>query len=235
MIAKKEITPQALPPYLSCWTDKALPLCIYTPAQINKWALPHLQNGLWYLECPPSFSSVEEEDEKAMLLCRAPTTVLEDDQIDILEAPKDVLQPMARPKGKTSSSSLKPVLSKATQIPNMAMTVHIAEGLSSSPNDNDIEVLSSFPSTLDLATSVSLLNASSLIQSSHTVLQSKVHAAALTRGSSALHSPISVFIENTSINNLMEAMGDDSIMAKMHAFVEKVLSFLHYFFRFYFT
>ncbi|CAA9532243.1 MAG: hypothetical protein AVDCRST_MAG96-3643 [uncultured Segetibacter sp.] len=54
------------------------------------------------------------------------------------------------------------------------------------------------------------------------------HAATAVCSSSSLHSPVSVFIENTSINNLMEAMDDDSIMAKMHTFVEKVHFFLHY-------
>lgn len=66
-----------------------------------------------------------------------------------------------------------------------------------------------------------------LIHAFHSVLQSTIHAATAVDGSSSLHSPVSVFIENTSINNLMEAMGDDSIMAKMHTFVEKVYFFLH--------
>lgn len=228
LIAKKAITPQALPPYLSSWTDKASPLCIYTLAQVKKWALPHLQSGLWYLECPPSFCPAEEEDVKVMLLGRAPTTILEDDEIDTLEAPEEVAQSMATRKGKRPSSSLKPIPSKATKTPKTAkVTVQMVEPSATTPTDNDTQVLSSFPSTVDLATSVSPFDPTTLIHASHKVLQSKVQAATVARGSSSLHSPISVFIENTSINNLMEAMDDDSIMAKMHTFVEKVHFFLH--------
>lgn len=230
LIAKKAITPQALPPYLSSWTDKASPLCIYTLAQVKKWALPHLQSGFWYLECPPSFCPAEEEDEKVMLLGRAPTTVLEDDEIDTLEAPEEVAQPTATRKGKRPSSSLKPNPSKATKTPKKAtITVQLVEApaSTSTPNDNDTQVLSSFPSTVDLATSVSPSDPTTLIHASHHVLQSKLQAAAVARGSSSLHSPISAFIENTSINNLMEAMDDGSIMSKMHTFVEKVHFLLH--------
>lgn len=138
MIAKKAITPQALPPYLSSWTDKASPLCIYTPAQVRKWALPHLQSGLWYLECPPAFCPAEEEDEKAKLLGRAPTIVLEDDENDTLEAPEVVAQPAATRKGKRPSSSLKPIPSKATKTPKTAtVTVPTVDAPASTPHDND--------------------------------------------------------------------------------------------------
>jgi hypothetical protein len=158
---------------------------------------------------------------------------LEDDGIDILEALEEVAQPTATQKGKRPSSSSKPNTSKTTKgtkTPNTdTVTLQMVEvpASTSTPNDNDTQVLSSFPSTVDLATSVSPSDPTTLIHASHHVLQSKLQAAAVARGSSSIHSPISVFIENTSINNLMEAMDDGSIMAKMHTFVEKVHFLLH--------
>ncbi|CAA9532251.1 MAG: hypothetical protein AVDCRST_MAG96-3644 [uncultured Segetibacter sp.] len=137
MIAKKAITPQALPPYLSAWIDKASPLCIYTPAQIRKWTLSHLQSGLWYLECPPAFCPAEEEDEKARLFGQASTTILEDDDNDTLEAPEVVAQPAATCKRKKPSSSLKPIPSKATKtLKTATTTIPTVEAPTSTPQDN---------------------------------------------------------------------------------------------------
>ena len=50
--------------FLTSWTDKASPLCIYTMTHICTWSNAHLKVGCWYIDCGKIFCPVEEEDAK---------------------------------------------------------------------------------------------------------------------------------------------------------------------------
>jgi hypothetical protein len=53
-----------LPQYLSSWTDKNSPQCMYTVYLVRLWSIAHLKACCWYIECGKAFCPVEEEDAK---------------------------------------------------------------------------------------------------------------------------------------------------------------------------
>jgi hypothetical protein len=50
-----------MPKNFDSWVDRNSESCIYTPAQLKKFSLPHLQSGAWYLECGGQFIPAEED------------------------------------------------------------------------------------------------------------------------------------------------------------------------------
>jgi hypothetical protein len=53
-----------LPQYLSSWTDKNSPQCMYTLYLVRLWSIAHLRACCWYIDCGKAFCPVEEEDAK---------------------------------------------------------------------------------------------------------------------------------------------------------------------------
>jgi hypothetical protein len=53
-----------LPQYLSSWTDKNFPQCMYTLYLVHLWSIAHLRACCWYIDCGKAFCPVEEEDAK---------------------------------------------------------------------------------------------------------------------------------------------------------------------------
>jgi hypothetical protein len=53
-----------LPQYLSSWTDKNSPQCMYTLYLVRLWSIVHLRVCCWYIDCGKAFCPVEEEDAK---------------------------------------------------------------------------------------------------------------------------------------------------------------------------
>jgi hypothetical protein len=53
-----------MPQYLSSWTDKNSPQCMYTMYLVRLWSIAHLRACFWYIDCGKAFCPVEEEDAK---------------------------------------------------------------------------------------------------------------------------------------------------------------------------
>jgi hypothetical protein len=53
-----------MPQYLSSWTDKNSPQCMYTVYLVRLWSIAHLRACCWYIDCGKAFCPVEEEDAK---------------------------------------------------------------------------------------------------------------------------------------------------------------------------
>jgi hypothetical protein len=53
-----------MPQYLSSWTDKNSPQCMYTVYLVCLWSIAHLRACCWYIDCRKAFCPVEEEDAK---------------------------------------------------------------------------------------------------------------------------------------------------------------------------
>jgi hypothetical protein len=53
-----------LPQYLSSWTNKNSPQCMYTMYLVCLWSIVHLKACCWYIECGKAFRPIEEEDAK---------------------------------------------------------------------------------------------------------------------------------------------------------------------------
>jgi hypothetical protein len=53
-----------LPIFLTTWTDKTSPLCMFIHGHIRAWSVPHLKLGCWYLDCAKGFCPEDKEDLK---------------------------------------------------------------------------------------------------------------------------------------------------------------------------
>jgi hypothetical protein len=53
-----------MPQYLSSWTNKNSPQCMYTVYLVRLWSIAHLRACCWYIDCGKAFCPVEEEDAK---------------------------------------------------------------------------------------------------------------------------------------------------------------------------
>jgi hypothetical protein len=66
----KELLPKGameegkLPIFLTTWTDKTSPLCMFIHGHIRAWSVPHLKLGCWYLDCAKGFCPEDKEDLK---------------------------------------------------------------------------------------------------------------------------------------------------------------------------
>ena len=64
LVVKGAILEQNLPQYLAAWVDKSSDLCIFKASNMQTWPLTILQSCPWFLECPLTFCSAEEEKER---------------------------------------------------------------------------------------------------------------------------------------------------------------------------
>ncbi|HYP43029.1 MAG TPA: hypothetical protein VEQ18_03325, partial [Candidatus Nitrosocosmicus sp.] len=53
-----------MPAYFSSFLDKSSSICFYTPVQQKKFNDNHLNASCWYLDCPPTFTPIEEISER---------------------------------------------------------------------------------------------------------------------------------------------------------------------------
>jgi len=66
LLAKKAITKESLPIFLSSWLDRSNAVCMFSAAQQRTWSSSHLASGAWYLDCATSYTpSFEEELKKS--------------------------------------------------------------------------------------------------------------------------------------------------------------------------
>ncbi len=84
-------------------------MCIYTPHQLQKFKLPHLQAGGWYIDCPLSYVPFEEQSMKITLDGGVPPSEIVDlNEVTVDEAPtEDHIVKQKPAKRMTKSARLK--------------------------------------------------------------------------------------------------------------------------------
>ena len=64
LIPKKAVTIESVPLYFQSLLSSDYDLCMFTPEQLQRFKAPHLEAGIWFLECHRKFTPEFQKEER---------------------------------------------------------------------------------------------------------------------------------------------------------------------------
>lgn len=201
-----------MPAYFSSFLDKTSSICFYTPAQQKKFNDKHLNAGCWYLDCPPTFTPLEEVSERTIINGGVPVPPngdhAEDEDMD-----QGAPAPTKEKKKRVTRATKKRASSGNVPVPRSTPSEV------SGPAIHDVGGTQDSAPTLTQATQLHLQKMKNNLQP---------HGASTSTNTS---SSVYNFIQNVSMMDLTlqganEDEGRDPRWAALHKFIDVVSSFL---------
>lgn len=204
-----------MPAYFSSFLDKNSSICFYTPAQQKKFNDNHLNAGCWYLDCPATFTPLEEVSERTNINGGVPVPLTEDEAEDE-DMDQGAPAPAKEKKKRETRATKKRASSANVPVPTIPRPTPSEV---SGPATHDFGGTQDSAPTLTQATQLHLLKMKKHLQP---------HGASTSTNTS---SSVYNFMQNVSMLDLtlQGANGDegrDPRWTALHKFIDVVSSYL---------